>query len=288
MGTISYVYFEENDEVEQGDVLFKVSVPDKSNVETYDEINTMYENVAIMNEYIETEAVLAPYDGIVGTVSAVEGAEMAAGMSAVEIKPSSGFEVSISVDEDELDEIYVGQSAEITFADEYVLDGEIVHINYNAVSGSSSATFTVYVSLYECEQINENKILPGMVGDVSIIISESLDAIRVPLEALFTDSTGTYVMLFTGDQDISQYEVYSIPTEQCYIETGITSDLYAEVLSGVESGQQVIMVSSSNSEMYQGFMNRDMGGGMDFGGEMPSGGGMPEGGGSPPDMGGGN
>ena len=275
MGTIGYVYVEENDEVEQGDILFKVSVPDKSNVETFDEIDAMYESVAVMNEYIENGAVLAPYDGIVGTVSATEGQQMAADMSAVEIKPSSGFEVTISVDEDELNSIYLGQDAEITFADEYVLEGEIVHINYNAVTGTSSATFTVYVSLDECEEINQNKILPGMVGDVDIIINQSENAVRVPLEALFTDSNGTYVMLFTGDQDISLYEVYDIPTEICYVETGITSDLYAEVLSGLESGEQVIMVSSSNSDAYSGFMNRDFSG-MDFGNKRSESG-MPQG-----------
>lgn len=264
-GEVVYVYVEEDEEVEQGDVLFKVTTLDKEQSEIFEIINDLYGQIAIMNEYHINNAVLSPCDGIVGTIKQNEKANVQADGEVLSIKPTTGFEIRIDVDESQLGMVNIGQSAIITFSTGEELQGEVVHIDHNAVSGNSSATFSVYVSLYESEAITTNKVLPGMTGDVNIVLNENQDAIRIPLAALFEDSEGTYILKFTGDSDIYMYEVYDIPYEQIYVEIGEISELYAECLTGLSGNEEVIMMNTATSQS-----NFSFGGGM-MPGNMSSG-----------------
>ena len=68
-----------------------------------------------------------------------------------------------------------------------------------------------------------------MTARVDIITSEKDDALVVPIAALKTNNGGTYV-LRVGDDG---------KTEEVPVTTGIYSDDYVEILSGLNAGDKV-------------------------------------------------
>ena len=76
----------------------------------------------------------------------------------------------------------------------------------------------------------ESKLLPAMTARVIINTADRSGALVVPLTALKTDAAGSYVLVLKEDGT----------QEQRYVETGIYSDEYVEILSGLSEGENVV------------------------------------------------
>ena len=113
----------------------------------------------------------------------------------------------------------------------------------------------------------------GMNGTATIRIEEVNDVLLVPLTALNTSRGESYVWLQSDDASSDE------PGVRTTVETGLSDENYAQVLSGLDEGDVVLITREASSSSTD---SRD--GGFDFGsmsfdmGSMPSGGDIPSGG----------
>ena len=206
--------------------------------------STLEEAVSDANETIIT----APISGVVvgepktaGTM-AVQGSDNPTVI--MRIADLSRKQTKAKVDETDIGRVRVGQEATFTvdaFSDQK-FTARVAKISQtdvsnswdtsstSASSSSSSSASVIYYYVTLDVDDPENLLLPAMTARVVINTADKSDALVVPLAALKTDANGSYVMVMKEDGT----------EEQRYVETGIYSDEFVEILSGLGEGEQVV------------------------------------------------
>lgn len=192
--------------------------------------------------------ITAPMDGI------VVGEPKSVGTMAVQgnnnptvimyIANTSKKQILAKIDETDIGQIKVGQDATFT-VDTYTDKTFTAHVSkisqtdtsntWNTTgtssttsSSSSSASVIYYYVTLDVDDPNDELRL-GMTARVDIITAENPDTMVVPIAALKTNDTGSYVQRIGKDGK----------TEQVSVTTGIYSDEYVEILSGLDIGDKV-------------------------------------------------
>ena len=146
--------------------------------------------------------------------------------------------------------------------------------------GTATSGVTVYDVTLTIEGDDQLKL--GMNGTATILVEERENVLLVPIAALNTSRGESYVWLKSDSAADGE------PGVRTTVETGLSDENYAEVLSGLSEGDVVLITREASTsttdsrENGMGGMMMDMGGGMpggSFDGGMPSGGGAPAGGG---------
>ncbi len=226
--------------------------------------------------------------GVVTAINATVGSTVTDSTVAT-IQNTSSLQITVSVDEYDIQDIEKGMTATITsdaITDE--LQGTVSTVSPVATTsnqGQSSSSFNVTVTINN----STDALLIGMSAEVKIILSSTGDVYTVPIDAVGTDDSGNSVIYVKGDDG-----TYS----PVVVTTGESNDYYIEV-SGSEltDGMNVrasadadaaavssaaAATASSDAAFSFGMSGDTSGGGLQGGGEMPSGGGIggaPSGGG---------
>ena len=188
-------------------------------------------------------------------------------------------EMVVSVDELDITSVEVGQNVELA------MDAITDHTYAGTVSkisqiGTATSGVTVYDVTLTIEGDDQLKL--GMNGTATILVEERENVLLVPIAALNTSRGESYVWLQSASAADGE------PGVRTPVETGLSDENYAEVLSGLSEGDVVLITREASTsttdsrENGMGGMMMDMGGGMpggSFDGGMPSGGGAPAGGG---------
>jgi multidrug efflux pump subunit AcrA (membrane-fusion protein) len=174
----------------------------------------------------------APFAGVLLTVpSPVIG---------VTLSPSDIFElvnpqtllVRAEVDEIDLSLLSIGQKADLIF-DSYpdeTIDSEISFIALKSTTGSTGTVFKVELPLPGVEDLSKYRI--GMNADVEIELAKKTDVLVIPLEAISNQDGQTIVKVKKNNRQGYEDRV---------IELGLESDEAAEVLSGLEEGEIILI-----------------------------------------------
>ena len=205
--------------------------------------------------------ILAPMDGtVVGepkTVGTMAVATSDNPTVIMLIADLSTKKIMAKVDETDIGSVKVGQSATFT-VDAYTdktFTARVTKISQtdtantwdtstassSASSSSSAAVIYYYVTLEVDDP--ENLLLPAMTARVEINTADKPGALVVPISTLKTDANGSYVIV--RNPDGSQ--------ENRYVQAGIYSDDYVEILDGLSEGEEVVSTytakkSSSSSK----------------------------------------
>lgn len=235
------IYFEENQYIKEGENILK------------------YTN----GTYME-----APYDCVITSMSIPESGNMCTNNHYLTLQSTETFKISLSIDEDELDTVYVGQEAliEVETLENSDITGYVTNISNTATYSSSGSKFQI-----EVEFQNNGEILLGMSVKCSIVLEKAEDVIAVANEAITSENRVSYVTIKLEDGTTKQVE----------IETGISNDAYTEIKSGLSEGD-IALIEESTEESRQNNSRQmmDMGGSRSDrreqnGEEMPN---MPSGG----------
>ncbi len=170
----------------------------------------------------------APFDGVVLNVSGQIGQNMAKGALVMTVSNSKGLEVQVTVVEEDLNLIHVGQPVELFFdaIPDKTISGKISRIVPERVQGDQ-ALYPVYISL---DQIPD-ALVQGMTVDASITIDRKTNVLRLPRTA---------VRSLGGDK--AEVEVWTgEAVEKKIIQLGLSGDSYVEVLSGLDVGDLVVV-----------------------------------------------
>lgn len=195
--------------------------------------------------------ITAPMDGIVVGEPKTAGTMAVQGNSnptvIMTIANMSKKQIIAKVDETDIGSVKIGQKATFT-VDTYtdktftatvskISQTDVTNSwNVNSSSTSSSTPSVIYYYVTLDVDDPDNMLLPAMTARVDIVTAEKENALVVPIAALKTDSTGSYVMVANGKEQ-----------EKRYVSTGIYSDEYVEITDGLTDGEQLAVTYKAKS-----------------------------------------
>ncbi|MBP8597790.1 MAG: efflux RND transporter periplasmic adaptor subunit [Selenomonas sp.] len=175
----------------------------------------------------------------------------------------SSKQIMAKVDETDIGNIKIGQDATFT-VDTYTGRTFTAHVSKisqtdtgnswdtSSTSSSSSSTSSSASVIYYYVTLDvddpDSELLPAMTARVEINTADKPQALVVPISTLKTDANGSYVIV--KNPDGSQ--------ENRYVQTGIYSDEYVEIMDGLSEGEQV--VSTYTAKTSSSSKNNDHGG----------------------------
>lgn len=166
--------------------------------------------------------IVAPSDGVVTAVTTRVG-DLIGSNSPIATMISVGRTIEGKISEENFAAIKLGQKASVKFltfgADQY----NAVISKILPAADPATQRYTVYLDVF----LPEGRVLlPGLTGEVSIIIAERANAVIIPRRAL----VGEYVYVDTGGK-----------LELRKVVKGYDSLNQVEILSGLQAGEEVVV-----------------------------------------------
>lgn len=222
------------------------------------EYNTALSNLTAAESDLAETTITAPMSGIVVGEPKPAGTMAVQGNSnptvIMRIADTSQKQIMAKIDETDIGNIKVGQDATFT-VDTYTNRTFTAHVSKisqtdtsntwdtngtstsSSSSSSSSASVIYYYVTLDVDDPDDMLRL-GMTARVEINTAEKEDALVVPIAALKTNDNGSYVLRVNA----------SGQTEQVPVTTGIYSDEYVEILSGLSEGDRVSVSYNATSK----------------------------------------
>ncbi len=162
------------------------------------------------------------------------GAMVEAGEPLFVIQPDRGYKATVMISKYDIGLIEEGQKATIAYAGE-AYEGVVESIAAVAepdASGKPKVKVTVVFS------DKEFKPIIGLEAEVSILTGDKEDALVVDSKGVYTDDEGDYVYVLNNGQ-----------VERKNIKVGLKGNGKAEILSGLEEGEEVITSPITEDEI---------------------------------------
>ena len=194
----------------------------------------------------------SPTSGEIARVDVEPGESVAPYVPVVVLVSESQFSVEADVDEADIGWIKIGQEVQVTFD---AFPGQ--EIAGQVLSIAPLADMDLGIVSYRVTIQSEPTDLPiraGMTATAEIIKDQRTDVLLVPNLAIAYDPVG-------GQKTVDRQTSGGI--ERVEIETGLTTDLYSEVLAGLEEGDQVVISSLSARDQFREMMGSSFTGGSD-------------------------
>lgn len=249
-GMVSSILVEVGDEVAEGDVLIRCV--DESYDETWrsltDQRETLAAEVYQLRQFRENPVLTADSSGIVTDLTLAEGEPVEKEAQVCAITSTSSFRIRLEVSEQEIEQVQVGQTAELTFSDEVdevdtIYTGQVTEVSESPEDSGGETVCAVTVWLESAQGLQVGDTCDGV-----IILGEAENAVLVPIQALTIQSDGTRsVEIAYGDG------LTSVVT----VETGLTSQEQVQILWGVEEGDEVVVASRVTETTVFTFFNHE-------------------------------
>lgn len=192
------------------------------------------EALAEFEEQIGDGKVYAEYSGTIMTVSFAQEDELTDEMSLLTYADSDDVTIAVSVSQEDISQISVGDSARISLTayDGETFDGEVTGIDTSSVTGSSTVNYSVTVRFTG----DTGKVYSGMTGEVTFVTKAAEDVLYISNKAVHQEGTRIWANVLQEDGSIQEVE----------IETGFSNGSVVEAVSGLEEGQTVLLESQVN------------------------------------------
>lgn len=310
-GIIDDVKFSENDEVEQGETIYRASQYSLEVQKLYENLNDLKSQYETMQSLITAGQITSPGAGVVSAVNITDGQECEEGTALISLESTDDWSAMVSVDELDINSIEIGQNVnvELDSLPNEVFEGTVTAISDYGTASGGITTYNVMVSVNDDDRFKINMTL-----SCEILAQEATDALLVPVDDVLTTGNTSYVLVkvdrteeeiaaikqlivnkdydalaaYMGDDATAMgITMLSDPSQLIYaevrvVQTGIESAYYMQITSGLSEGESVL-AQESDSSSEGGFFTQGMGG---ITGDMPGnfqgGGQMPQGGGNFP------
>lgn len=186
-------------------------------------------NVQTAEEAVMATELIAPMDGTVTAVSGSVGESVGAGL--ITLANLSQPVLELFLDESDLNMVGLGYEVEVVFdaLPDDTFTGTVVQIDPQLVSESGITAVHALIQL-DTDSFAKPQTLPvGLNATVDVIGGRAENAVLVPVEALRELSPGEY-SLFVMENGEPKLR---------FVDVGIMDFTFAEILSGVEAGEEV-------------------------------------------------
>jgi len=183
-------------------------------------------NVKMTQLALEKTTVRAPFSGIITDIKVSLGENITVGRELFTLVNISRIRVHARVLESEIGKMKVGREVDLNFS---AYSGKVFKGKVSAISpvvNPEDKTCKVFVDVDNPKE----EIKPGMHAEVEIAAEIYKNRLLVPQDAILTRSGRK--LLFVVEGGLAKWR---------YIEVGIENEDFAEVLDGVEAGEQVII-----------------------------------------------
>ena len=205
--TVRELYVDSGDEVKQGDALVLLSTGDLFS---------------------------ANFDGVVNEIRVKKGDTVWHNFSVVQVSDLEHLEVSMNVDEYDVEELSIGQACTVRVISLGIdFDTVIAHINRVSQSPGTVAYYSV-----TCDLTVPENVLPGMQATVTLPSTSVTGVTTLDMGALaFDEDQKPYVLVKQLDGTYVKNEV----------ETGLTDGMLIEITGGLTPGQTVYAAAGTES-----------------------------------------
>lgn len=179
----------------------------------------------------EFATIIAPFDGIISDLSVKHpNINVAATDIIATIVDPNTLYFSAEIDELDIGLVAVGQEVELVldaYPDE-VFYSTIVDIGFSPVTLSGGGTgYEVVIAIPTNNDDLKYKL--GMNGDADIVLSKKEQVVVLPIESVMEKEDGKYISVRVDNEIVERL-----------IQTGIETEEYIEVTSGVREGEVVV------------------------------------------------
>lgn len=185
----------------------------------------------------------APFTGTITDLQVQPGDIVSSGKYALRIDNLTGIYVDIQVAEVDINNIKLGQTAQLTFdaVPNKTYNGKVTYIGQVGASTQGVVNFTVTVQITNPDA----SIKSGMTAAVNINIAQHANVLTVPSRAVRnTGGQRSVTVLFEGQQ-------FSVP-----VTVGLTSDTMTEVSSDqLKEGDEVVLNATTTTTGAAGGLN---------------------------------
>lgn len=271
-GKVAEVYTSVGKSVKKGDVLFKLDDTSIKNSIAQKENDIQQAEISLNNKEqdLAKATITTPISGIVTTLNVKNGEEINTSSPTLiaTISDTSKMEVTLPVDELDINKVKVGQKAVISIddiGDGKTFTGAVESISQSGTTSNNVTTYNVVVSID-----NPENVKVGMNANVTISIESKENVLAVPVEAIVTKNAKKYVMVSEVAQQPSTSNKKAADnvgtTKLVEVQTGLKTTSMIEITSGVTENETIFVElktsSSSSNNKNQGGMPGGMGGGM--------------------------
>jgi len=181
-----------------------------------------YENtLKVHHRQLEKMSIVAPFDGVVSEVYARPGDLISANAPIAKLIANDRT-VEAKISEENFADLQIGQKARVRFLPYGVQQYDAVIVKLLPTADPQTQRYLVHLEV----TIGHEKLVPGITGEVTIVVGERKARANVPRRALFGSNL---------------YVVKDGRVELRSVELGYTSLTTVEVLKGVEEGEEVIV-----------------------------------------------
>ena len=253
-GVVSSISVAVNDMVSTGDTLIKLenSVYSASYMQLLASRQNTLDQLSAKLAKKEQLTVRAPQDGVIENLNATQGTSVPEGSALFSIGSTAAFEIVVAVDELDIANILVGQTANIALdaLAGATFTGKVTRISGTGTYSNGMTTYDVTILVDQTD-----KILSGMSARADILVASHKGVLLIPVSAIKTIDGEKYVMVMPapGSKDAAA----SSEGVQTRITVGLFNSTQAEVLSGIQEGQYVKDLAAATGSSNFMFGNRN-------------------------------
>lgn len=179
---------------------------------------------------LEEAALTAPFAGTVTSVE-VSAGEMVGTSAVMTLADLSEPLVELYLDETDLDLIAVGYEVQMLFdaLPDYTFTGHVVRVDPVLVEMEGAPTIQAVATLENADGNPHWPLPAGLNASVEVIAGRAENALLVPVEALRQLAPGQYAVFVMVDGEPQMRQV----------EVGLMDYAYAEIISGLQQGDEV-------------------------------------------------
>lgn len=183
----------------------------------------------IAKNALDNTTVTAPISGYISSKNISKGEMVGAGVPVFTVSDISSVEGEINVTESVISHIEVGSVAEVSVkaADVENIKGEVCVVN--TVKNAQTGLYTVRVKIPN----NDAALKAGMFADIVLTTQSASDAVTIPNGSIMQSGSEKFVWVADEATDTAEKKV---------IVTGIDDGVKTQIISGVESGDKVIVL----------------------------------------------
>ncbi|MEY3775447.1 MAG: hypothetical protein RLZZ129_2227 [Verrucomicrobiota bacterium] len=182
-----------------------------------------YENtLRVKQRQLEKMTIVAPFDGVISEVGAARPGDLIGPNWPLAKLISSSRTVEAKISEENFADLRISQRARVRFLP---YGGELFDAIITKILPTSDPETQRYIVHLDVS-INAERLVPGITGEVTIVVGERQADANIPRRALFGNNV---YLVKNGRVELRQVEV------------GFTSLTTVEILGGLEEGDEVIV-----------------------------------------------
>lgn len=228
-GTITHLNIKEGKDVKKGGQLAKVDITEVNQLVKDRQLELKQVQLAkeIKDKEISKFKVFATKSGIITDINVEEGKIPPQNKPAVVISGGKGLQFLAKVEELDVPFISLGQRAVVytnSFGDQG-FEGVITEAAGQGIKDGSTVVFETKVRIN-----HPQKLKVGMTGDVAVVVDKKDKVLRLPITSIVIDN-GTGTVMIQGKNGPEPRDV----------KIGLEGDEFAEIISGLKEGDEVIL-----------------------------------------------